>query len=566
MNQDEWDNHWKGWRSYLREHSLRRLRTVLRPLLKGKIADIGCGVTDMYGPDDDVTGVDISPLCARLMQERMPTGTWIAADAAATGLPSNTYDTVVCSHVLEHFYDQQPIIEELKRSAKPEGNIIIAVPRRSVGADHIHPQWNANRVEDRIASHLRDATFSLMDHASWVVQGKPTATAAVVMIAWSPDTTRLNFMTKGVESLRRYTRYPYTWVVVDNGPAEQTEYVKECQPDIHLINKVNQRPPVARNLGAAGLSTDYIAFVDNDVQFYDGWLTDSIQMLEDHPDDKLIASQTNCKVLRRNSEGTLGKYRLSSFGASTCWVMRRRTFEEVGRWEEHDSIEDYDYAVRAGLKGYRFIYRDARPYCNHLGLHKRTFQMFERFVNGRWLPDMTDRRGVMLSKRLLLSDEAKKRRLPVFIETGTGRGDTLKTILATNIFEELHTVELRKKFADLATRRFRHIPNVHCYCHASTAAALREILGGVKQPVLYWLHAQLKGCPSPRLEELAAVLDHDGPDDVVLISDADGYDGKRPGWPAIAEIEALVQRKRPEWTVHIENNVIFCHAHDETTR
>ena len=173
IDKQGWERHWtEDVATYESNKDLKRLRPVLRSYMKGKIADIGCGVTNMYKPGDDVTGVDISEECVRIMSERYPFGTWIAADARHTTLPESAFDTVICSHVVEHFWDTTPVIEELKRICKKEGHIIVTVPRNSPGIDHVHPRWYPEKVEDMIARHLRDATYEHRARAHWLVHGK----------------------------------------------------------------------------------------------------------------------------------------------------------------------------------------------------------------------------------------------------------------------------------------------------------------------------------------------------------------------------------------------------------
>lgn len=565
MNIREWDIHWGNWKQYLKQKGLRRLRVVLKPLLKGKIADLGCGVTDLYTEGDDVTGVDISPACIEIMKKAYPFGTWVVGDVrAATPLPSATFDTVVCSHVLEHFYEQQSSIEEMKRIVKPDGNIIIAVPTRSIGPDHIHSKWHAGNITERITCHLKDAVFEKLDRESWVIQGKKTATAAVVTVAWSPDARRLRYMREGIRSLREYTKYPYTWVVVDNGPTEQTELVKASQPDVHVLNKVNQRPPVGRNMGAGCTTTDYIAFVDNDVQFYEDWLADSIGVLEAYPNRKLIIAPNNCKVLRKNKTGELDGYCLSSFGASTCWVMRRRTFEEVGRWDEADAVEDYDYSIRAVMLGYSFLYWDDKPVVKHLGLHHRTFQVDQRFVEGRWLPDAKDARGLETVKRLLLGRYAVQFGTKIFVETGTYKGDTVKSMLMTRSFKELWSVDVNPVRVAHSAKRFRSFPYIHCE-QGNSAQWLPTILNDIHEPALFWLdaHSSCKeakgGEDSPVVAELKAIMGHSVKGHVILIDDARYYKGEIKDYPTIDELRSLVPA---ELTFEVKDDIIRIHRND----
>lgn len=56
--------------------------------------------------------------------------THIKANPAATPLCSNTFDAIVCVHVLEHLQDDRQAIRELYRVLKPGGWAVISVPIR----------------------------------------------------------------------------------------------------------------------------------------------------------------------------------------------------------------------------------------------------------------------------------------------------------------------------------------------------------------------------------------------------------------------------------------------------
>lgn len=165
-----WNNTWaKKYKQYLRKHT--HMYPFMRPMLKGKILDVACGVTDLYKEDDDVTGLDFSVDCICIMKNRHPFGTWIVGHASDTKLKSSSYDTVIASHILEHYEDQTPIINELKRLVKPGGNIVIIVPKESRSRDHIHPTWDEQKIEHRITPHFSSFNYKL-EGRHWVIQGK----------------------------------------------------------------------------------------------------------------------------------------------------------------------------------------------------------------------------------------------------------------------------------------------------------------------------------------------------------------------------------------------------------
>ena len=561
----EWNKHWTDSLGvYLENKDLARLRPVLKPYLHGKVADIGCGVNTMYGPEDVVTGVDISPECVRIMTERCPLGTWVVGDVRNTGLPEATYDTVVCCHVLEHFYDQTPILEEMKRICKPDGDIVIVVPRSSKGPDHVHPRWYPAKIEDRIACHLKDPEYAHRARAHWIITGKRTATASIVTIAWSPKTRRLQTMQESVQSFRTETKYPHTWVVVDNGPEKQTEFVSALAPDIHIVNKKLHNPSQSRNMGALATSSDYLAFVDNDVVFYEGWLEESIAILEKYPDRKFIVSLTRCPVMRRKQHqaGYIDEYKLSKFSGSLCWVMKRRSFLEVGRWNETDAAEDVDYSHRASEAGYLFLYRDKPPYVRHIG-HRRTREAGDRFVDGVWQKATVKGYGRQVSKCAMIVDHALEFELRVFVETGTHKGDTVKAMLLSNLFTTIYSVDNNAARAHKAKHRFRSFPHIHC-AHSDNSVWIPEVLKQIDEPALFWLNAhaaheqvQKSGTKTLLLDEIRAIAAH-RTDHVIIVDGARYYDGSLEDYPGIKQIQELLPSN---WNCEVDNDIIRIHRH-----
>ena len=58
-------------------------------------------------------------------------GGWGVTTSDIKNLPfnNNSFDIVICSEVLEHIHDQDAAIREVTRVLKPNGNLIISVPR-----------------------------------------------------------------------------------------------------------------------------------------------------------------------------------------------------------------------------------------------------------------------------------------------------------------------------------------------------------------------------------------------------------------------------------------------------
>lgn len=54
------------------------------------------------------------------------------------------------------------------------------------------------------------------------------------------------------------------------------------------------------------------------------------------------------------------------YGAGTAGVWRISALNEAGGWKDRTTVEDMDLAVRAGLKGWKFVYlSDLKVSLNH---------------------------------------------------------------------------------------------------------------------------------------------------------------------------------------------------------
>ena len=166
--EEHWDKIWPTkYGQYIRKH--RKMYAGVRPHLKGSILDIGVGVTDMYQEGDDVTGIDISEECIRLMVERHPWGKWSHEDIF--DMPEmGMFDTVVAANILEHFDEQEPIINILKFCCRDDGTVLIILPKENYDKTHVHPKWDIPMIENRVLKHFVDGSYDLYAGRWWIVK------------------------------------------------------------------------------------------------------------------------------------------------------------------------------------------------------------------------------------------------------------------------------------------------------------------------------------------------------------------------------------------------------------
>lgn len=94
----------------------------------GELDGVNYAATTLWAESEE--GGDYAP-------EGTPRGrTWIREAADLTGIPSESYDAVINSHVIEHLADPIGGLEEWKRVLRPGGHLLLVVPHRDRTFDH----------------------------------------------------------------------------------------------------------------------------------------------------------------------------------------------------------------------------------------------------------------------------------------------------------------------------------------------------------------------------------------------------------------------------------------------
>jgi SAM-dependent methyltransferase len=103
-----------------------RLLPRLRQTARGRVLDVGCGTMPFKRHLERVpavTGYDSLDI-----EARAPGVTFIASVERMTPVADATYDTVLCSEVLEHVPDPWSGLQEIRRVLRPGGVLLISVP------------------------------------------------------------------------------------------------------------------------------------------------------------------------------------------------------------------------------------------------------------------------------------------------------------------------------------------------------------------------------------------------------------------------------------------------------
>ncbi|KAG6433959.1 hypothetical protein SASPL_105578 [Salvia splendens] len=141
---------------------------------------------------------------------------------------------------------------------------------------------------------------------------------------------------------------------------------------------------------------DYVAIFDADFQPEPDFLWQTIPFLVHNPELALVQARwkfvnaNECLMTRMQEmsldyhftvEQEVGSSTYSFFGFNgTAGVWRIAAIEEAGGWKDRTTVEDMDLAVRASLKGWKFLYLGSLEVKNEL---PSTFKAY-RYQQHRW--------------------------------------------------------------------------------------------------------------------------------------------------------------------------------------
>jgi SAM-dependent methyltransferase len=128
------------------DNSVACLEAIAAAALPGRICDVGCGTGFLVDflrqrpplDNSDICGVDF--IIEPDTQRRHPSIRFVAAPVERLPFPDRAFDTVICTHVLEHILDIRAAIEELRRVCANRLVIVVPLEReyRFTFNPHIH--------------------------------------------------------------------------------------------------------------------------------------------------------------------------------------------------------------------------------------------------------------------------------------------------------------------------------------------------------------------------------------------------------------------------------------------
>jgi len=162
-------------------------------------------------------------------------------------------------------------------------------------------------------------------------------------------------------------------------------------------------------------------------------------------------------------------------------------------------------------------------------------------------------------KQMVIEEYAGKYNVPVFVETGTYRGDTIYAV--KNLFGKIYSIELDATLYEKAKQRFSKYPNISIL-RGDSAKVLPDILSAIKQPCLFWLDAHYSGKgttksdkETPICEEIDIIARCLKVNCVILIDDARDFKGQND-YPALEKLRQFVLSRYPAHTFEVKDDII----------
>jgi SAM-dependent methyltransferase len=143
--------------------SILRAITELKPKLHGKVLDLACGIMPYKEflkneSIDEYIGIDLEP--TEYHSAVKPDYFWNGKEIP---FDNETFDFVIATEFLEHYFDTSHILNEIKRVLKPGGTFFFTVP--SLWTIHEAPHDYHRFTPYCLEEHFRRLAFS-----SWEIK------------------------------------------------------------------------------------------------------------------------------------------------------------------------------------------------------------------------------------------------------------------------------------------------------------------------------------------------------------------------------------------------------------
>jgi hypothetical protein len=160
-----------------------------------------------------------------------------------------------------------------------------------------------------------------------------------------------------------------------------------------------------------------------------------------------------------------------------------------------------------------------------------------------------------LVKQRAIRQYAREFGLPILVETGTNYAHMI--YVQKDHFREIYSIELDPRKAESARRKFAGQPNIHIL-EGDSGTVLPRLLPVLEGPCLFWLDGHDFDISTPVKRELDALFKNPAPEHVLLIDDANWFDG-RGDYPSLDELRQQIAREYPGRQMQVTHNIIRIH-------
>jgi len=198
-------------------------------------------------------------------------------------------------------------------------------------------------------------------------------TANIMMVTYN----RLDLTKRTLNNLFDTTKYPFRLIIIDNNSTDGTkEYLKNLNPNClsynYHFNEQNLGIASGRNkalLIADQYNDQWLATIDNDVEFPTNWLNECIEIINANPNFNIGVNMEDVKYPIINQNGKTFQFKKDGNLGSACMVFHRKLHEKIGffyGYENRYGEEDSDWGMRSRLAGYQLGY--IQQPGNHFGV------------------------------------------------------------------------------------------------------------------------------------------------------------------------------------------------------
>jgi glycosyltransferase involved in cell wall biosynthesis len=231
-----------------------------------------------------------------------------------------------------------------------------------------------------------------------------------------PTFNRANLLPTAIRSVLNQTFQDFEILLVDDGSSDTTPEIVKSFDDARLQYIRHAEPrggAAARNTGILHSSGEYVAFLDDDDEWYPHKLSRQMEvMLRSEP--KVAAVYSGYVMVERatgricgrktpNSKGNLSAELLASnpIGGTSCMLVRKKCLEKIGLFDENlPSFQDRDLWIRISRE-FHFDYV-AEPLLNYYVHAKKVWTNFDALLQG--LEIMLAKYGTAVAFRKASSD------------------------------------------------------------------------------------------------------------------------------------------------------------------